>query len=828
MDSNTITIKQIVKIIKGRFLTFKTDDKIEYISIDSRKQTDPNSTLFFAIKGERHDGHAYFQELYDRGVRNFIVSKISYRIVVHEDVNIVYVKDTVKALQKLAEYHRQQFNIPVIGITGSNGKTIVKEWLYSLLSPDYNIVKSPKSYNSQVGVPLSVWGMNSLNTLAIFEAGISKPGEMKKLVKIIRPTIGVFTNIGAAHDENFKSRNDKAFEKMQLFEYTDSLVYCSDYPEIAREVGFLYIREPKEIFSWSKKNREANLKITSLKIEANSTYINAVFKKDGINFTIPFTDKANVENVIQCIAVMLILHYSVEEINKRISGLNPVAMRMELLEGVNNCTLISDVYNSDLDSFEIALDYLHQQRRHLHKTVILSDIFQTGIPDDKLYHKIAKMLSRRKIEKFIGIGPKLNRFSDYFHQNANFYSTTEEFLREESLSFRNETILIKGSRIYGFERITRILQQKTHETVFEINLDNMIHNLNFYRSKLHEGTKLMVMVKAFSYGSGIYEVANLLEYQQVDYLTVAFPDEGVALRKAGIRLPLMVMNPEISSYRVLLKYKIEPEIYSFRTLLSFIDAIKTYPNFGNEHFIHLKIDTGMHRLGFMEEDIDRIIEILDEVPQIKVKTVFSHLAAATDLDKDDFTFKQIKQFELVSKKLIEVLGYPVIRHILNTPGLERFEEFQFEMVRLGLGLYGIGITEENQKNLLQAGKLRTVISQIKEIKRGESVGYGRSFIAKRKTKVATIPIGYADGLMRTLGNKKGKVIINGKSAPYIGNICMDMAMIDVTDCECNEGDDVIVFGDELSVSEFARDMKTIPYEVLTNISRRVKRVYYQD
>ena len=828
MARDGITIKEIAKIIRGRFLTFKTDDEIFQLSIDSRRETDSATTLFFAIKGERHDGHAYFQEMYNKGVRNFVVSNISYHIVVHEDVNIIYVKDVVAGLQKLTRAHRKKFDIPVIGITGSNGKTIVKEWLSILLAPEYNLVKSPKSFNSQVGVPLSVWLMNKSHEMAIFEAGISKPKEMKKLVRIIQPTIGIFTNIGVAHDENFSNITEKTREKMELFENCETLIYCSDYDEIAREVGFLYIRKPKNIFSWSKKNREANLRIIKIETRKNVSILKCIYHKFHVEFEIPFTDKANIENAIHCISCMLSLNYDPKVINDRVANLSPVSMRMELLEGVNNSTIISDVYNSDLGSLEIALDFLNQQKRHLHKTVIFSDIYETGIRKEKLYKEIAKMLSRSNVEKFIGIGPMLVKYQDFFHQNASFYNSTEDFLMEENIAFRNETILIKGSRTFGLERITRVLQQKTHETVLEINLDNMIHNLNYYRSKLNKGVKMMVMVKAFSYGSGIYEVANLLEYQRADYLTVAYPDEGVELRKAGIKMPIMVMNPELSSYRVLLKYKMEPEIYSFRTLNAFIEAVKRYPDFGDEYYCHIKIDTGMHRLGFDDKDLDQVLDQLKNVPQLKVKSVFSHLATATDLDQDEYTLEQIDKFKKASDKVLKKIGYPVLRHILNTPGLERFGEHQFDMVRLGLGLYGVGITEENQKRLLQAGRLRTVISQIKEIKKGDSVGYSRDFRAKRKTMVATIPIGYADGLMRTLGNKGGKVLINGQKAPYIGNISMDMSMIDVTDCNCNEGDDVIIFGDELSVSEFAQDMKTIPYEALTNISRRVKRVYFQD
>jgi alanine racemase len=830
MDPKGITIKEIARIIKGRFLAYNTNDEIFRLSTDSRKESEPQTTLFFAIRGERHDGHAYFQEMYEKGVRSFVVSNISFHIIVHDDVNIIYVKDTIRALQRLAAHRRKQFQIPVIGITGSNGKTIVKEWLSVLLEPEHKLVRSPKSYNSQIGVPLSVWNLNSSHDLAVFEAGISQPGEMKNLVKVIQPTLGIFTNIGRAHDENFSGKAEKVREKIKLFEHVETLIYCSDYQEIAREVGLLYIRRPKQVFSWSMKNGEANLKVVKLETGASSTQIKVEYLHYFYFFKLPFTDRANIENAIHCIATMLVLNYTPDTINDRISRLNPVSMRMELLDGVNNSTLISDVYNSDLGSLEIALDFLNQQRRHIHKTVILSDIYQTGITDEVLYKQIAKLLSRYSIEKFVGIGPVLMKYQDFFHQNASFFQSTEDFLLEENLAFRNETILIKGSRVFGMERITQVLQQKIHETVLEINLSKMIHNLNYYRSKLNEGVKMMVMVKAFSYGSGIYEVANLLEYQRVDYLTVAYPDEGVALRKAGIQMPIMVMNPEISAYRVLLKYKMEPEIYSFRTLRAFILAAEQFPEFAPKYFIHIKIDTGMHRLGFDEHELDQVVDAVKEHPLVRIQSVFSHLASAP-LETEEarvFTLNQIKQFEKASKKVQDRLGYRVIRHILNTPGLERYGDYQMDMVRLGLGLYGIGQTGEAQAQLLQVGRLRTIISQIKEIPIGDTVGYDQRFKAQRKTRVATLPIGYADGLMRTLGNQRGKVLIHGKKAPFIGNICMDMAMVDVTDIPCEEGDDAIIFGDDLSVSEFAEDMQTIPYEALTHISRRVKRVYFQD
>jgi alanine racemase len=828
MPKQGLSIKEVAKIVDGKLIHLIDNDQIRFLSIDSRKITSPINTLFFAIPGERNDGHKYIPDLLENGVRNFIISKESPAIKANQSANFILVNDVVEALQKLAAHHRKQYDIPTIGITGSNGKTIVKEWLSQLLESEYEIIKSPKSYNSQVGVPLSVWSMNDLHTLAIFEAGISKPGEMEKLEKIIQPSIGIITNIGSPHSENFENNQKKTREKIKLFEHVDALIYCCDYKDIMREIGILYIRNPKQIFQWSRENTEANLFINKEEIGSTSTTISATYKKKNYKFQIPFSDRANIENVIHCIATMLLLNYDPKRINERIQTLIPVSMRMQLLDGINNSILISDVYTSDLGSLEIALDFLNEQHRHSNKTVILSDIFQSGIPDKELYALLARMISERKVEKFIGIGPKLFEYRDYFNKNALFFKSTEDFLKQDYIGFRNESILIKGARVFGLERITALLQQKTHETVLEVNLNSMLHNLNYYRSKLKADTKLMVMVKAFSYGSGIYEVANLLEYHRVDYLSVAYPDEGVELRKAGIKMPIMVMNPEISSYRLLLEYNIEPEIYSFRTLNMFIEAVNKYPEFGGDHYFHLKLETGMNRLGFDEENSSDIIHILEKNPRIKVRSVFSHLAASPDVEHDDFTRDQIIKFERFSQKIKSYCDYSVMRHILNTSGIERFPEYQFDMVRLGLGLYGIGFTEDSKRNLIQAGTLKTVISQIKEIHKGDSVGYSRSFKAEKDTRIATLPIGYADGLMRTLGNGGGKVSINGQFAPYISNICMDMSMIDITEIECKEGDEVIIFGEQLPVEEFAKDMKTIPYEALTHISRRVKRIYFQD
>ncbi len=828
MSKEGLRIKKVNAIVNGELIHFYNDDPIRFLSIDSRKITSPQNTLFFAIPGERNDGHKYIKELIEKGVRNFVISNVSSLKNIDASVNFILVKNVIDALQALAAYHRNQFNLKTIGITGSNGKTIVKEWLSQLLDKEFEIIKSPKSYNSQVGVPLSVWSINEMHDLAIFEAGISMPGEMVKLEKIIQPTIGIITNIGSPHSENFENNQKKTSEKIKLFEHVETLIYCSDYKEIMSEIGKLYIRNPKQIFRWSRENSEADLFISSEIIGSNSTQIIAAYKNEAFPLNIPFSDKANIENVIHCVATMLLLNYDQKTINERIQLLVPISMRMQLLDGINNTTLISDVYTSDLGSLEIALDFLNEQRRHPLKTVILSDIFQSGIPDKELYALLARMISERKVEKFIGIGPKLFKYQDLFRKNALFFKSTEAFLKQDAIGFRNESILIKGARIFGLERITALLQQKTHETVLEVNLNSMLHNLNFYRSKLKAETKLMVMVKAFSYGSGIYEVANLLEYHRADYLSVAYPDEGVELRKAGIKMPIMVMNPEITNYHLLLKYDLEPEIYSFRTLQAFIETVNKYPEFDHEHFFHLKLETGMNRLGFDEQNVPRILSYLDENPKIKLRSIFSHLAASPEAEHDDFTREQVFKFERISEKIRKHFSYPIMLHILNTSGIERFPEYQYDMVRLGLGLYGIGFTPESNQKLIQAGTLKTVISQIKMIHKDDSVGYSRAFRAEKDMKIATLPIGYADGLMRTLGNGGGKVFINGYFAPFISNICMDMAMVDITDIQCEEGDEVILFGENLPVEEFAKDMKTIPYEALTHISRRVKRIYFQD
>lgn len=843
----TYTIADIARIVRtaeeispepGGFPALKYPDiPIRHLLIDSRsRQTgNPGNILFFAIRGERNDGHDYISELFAKGVRNFVVSEDPPAL----DANFIKVKDTISALQLLAAYHRSRFRFPVIGITGSNGKTIVKEWLHQLLSPDKNIVRSPKSYNSQVGVALSVWQMNESNELAIFEAGISKAGEMEILERIIKPVIGIVTNVGGAHDANFKNRGQKAIEKLALFKNAEVLFYCRDYAEIESSIAN-FSSSLKKI-SWSKQ-KEADLKIVSIEKKTGKTRIEGIYTHSGlgkIGIEFPFTDDASIENIIHCWLVMLYYGYDIAEINQRMQSLQPVAMRLEQKEGINQCTIINDSYNSDIASLAIALDFLNQQNQHHKKTLILSDILQSGKEEGQLYAEVADLVNNKGISRVIGIGKSIClHFTQFEVPEKKFFFNTDSFLEEfGSFVFENEAVLLKGARSFGFERINSLLQKKSHETVLEIHLNSLIHNLNFFRSRLNPSVKIMAMVKAFSYGSGSYEIANVLQFHKADYLAVAYSDEGVELRNAGITLPIMVMNPEPQSFDSLLKYRLEPEIYSFR-LLDQISGFLKRSQIEEPFPVHLKIDTGMHRLGFTVEMTGELIMRLQNEPKISIKSVFSHLAASDESRHDGFTQWQFGQFDTVRKKILKAFSSPenpVMSHILNSSGALRFPEAQMDMVRIGIGLYGVAQEAEIQKELQNAAALKTTISQVKKIEKGDSIGYGRGAFAEKESVIATVPIGYADGYSRRLGNGKGKMIIKEKSGlnrtvfvPTVGNICMDMCMLDITGVEAEEGDEVIVFGDEYPIAEIARDAGTIPYEMLSGISRRVKRVYFQE
>ena len=842
----TYSLKEVAFHTNGTLFTAREEDVfIKEILIDSRRLIHPESTLFIAIVTERNDGHRYIDELYKKGVRNFLVSSLDqsghYLENTNEpgtaryNANFILVDNTLDALQKLGAAHRLHFSIPVIGITGSNGKTIVKEWLFQLMTRDKKIIRSPKSYNSQIGVPLSVWKMNPENEFALFEAGISLPGEMEKLEPIIRPTIGIFTNIGHAHDQGFRDLSQKVEEKLKLFVNSGTLIYCRDHElihdKVMQEVSLKKLKK----FTWSRK-QESDLQIIRIVPgKSKETNLTGIFKGTEIKINLPFTDEASIENAIHCWALMLMLGYKGDVISARMKTLVPVAMRLELKEAVNHCSLLNDSYNSDINSLGIALDFLNQQTQFIKKTVILSDILQSGLDPVNLYKEISGILSGKGISRIIGIGKEINSQAGQFPMEKTFFASTSEFFdRFLFSSLRDEAILLKGARMFEFERISNALQQKSHETILEINLDALIHNLNYYRSKLIPGTKTMAMVKAFSYGSGSFEIANLLQFHRVDYLAVAYTDEGVELRKAGITLPIMVMNPEEHSFDLLLQNNLEPEIYNFRLLRMLEQAISDYQGeSGIPLPVHLKIDTGMHRLGFDISEIDILVKRLRKNPDLCVQSVFSHLAASEDPAEDNFTKKQIESLRVTAERIQTGLGYSFLVHILNSAGITRFPEAQMGMVRLGIGLYGVGFNEEEQCNLRNVSTLKTIISQIKRVKAGETIGYNRKGVAQTDRVIAIIPIGYADGFNRRLGNGIGKVMINGVSAKTIGNISMDTCMVDITELvgspdapAISEGDEVIVFGETYSINQLAHDLGTIPYEILTGISRRVKRVYY--
>jgi Alr-MurF fusion protein len=822
------TIKNISAIVNGEIYG-KEDALVSDLLIDSRNLGNPSVSLFFAIKGERHDGHLYISDLYQNGVLNFVVSTLPSNYRELTDVTFIVVKDTLKALQALSAFHRKQFTLPVIAITGSNGKTIMKEWLYQLLRSDENIVRSPKSYNSQVGVPLSVWQIKKEHTLGIFEAGISMPNEMALLATMIKPTLGLITNIGLAHNENFETQEQKTHEKLKLFVDAETLIYCKDYLLISKELSNNSVFENTKVFTWSRKS-SANLLISKIDKHETETKIQGIFNNSFIDIVIPFADEASIENAIHCWATLLYLGCDNHTIAQRMLHLTPIAMRLELKEGVNNCSIINDSYNSDISSLSIALDFLNQQKQHPKKTLVLSDILQSGENDETLYKAVAELVHKKGVTRLIGIGNGISSQAHQFAVESVFYSSTEAFLKQyDNAFFRDETILLKGARAFGFENINRVIQQKSHQTVLEINLNAIVHNLNYYRAQLKPDTKIMAMVKAFSYGSGSFEIANILQFHRIDYLAVAYSDEGVELRKAGITLPIMVMNPEEDSYDAMIYYQLEPEIFSLRTLHQFEKTLKRLaPVLTKPVLIHLKIDTGMHRLGFGKEDVNELIVRIKNNKHLQVKSIFSHLASSDNLEHDAFTRHQIDTLTVISETIKKHFDYPILQHILNSSGVTNYPEAQFDMVRLGVGLYGVGTNENEQQQLQNVSTLKTCISQIKTIPAHETIGYNRKGTIRQDTTIAIVPIGYADGLSRKLSNGNGKMLVKGKEATIVGNVCMDMCMIDITGIDATENDEVTVFGDNYSITEIANQVGTIPYEILTNVSRRVKRVYYQE
>ena len=799
--------------------------QIDWILTDSRSLCFPEETLFFALKTKRNDGHKYIPDLYERGVRNFVVSELPENKEAYTAANFLQLANPLKGLQKLAEKHREQFLIPVVGITGSNGKTVVKEWLYQLLSPDRVVTRSPRSYNSQIGVPLSVWLMNEETQLAIFEAGISEMGEMEALQSIIRPTIGILTNIGGAHQENFFSVQEKCMEKLTLFKDCDVIIYDGDNELISSCVSKSLFTS-REI-AWSKKDNERPLFIESICKGEDSTTVKYRYLGMPNEYKIPFIDDASIENSLHCLAVALYMMVPAEDIAERMAHLEQIAMRLEVKEGKNGCVIINDSYNSDLASLDIALDFMSRRSEDKGKkrTLILSDMLETGQSSKLLYRQVAELVHSRGVEKIIGVGDEIRTASSRFELEKYFFHSTEDLLKSDLLpNLRNEVVLIKGSRSFHFDDISERLELKVHETILEIKLNALVDNLNYYRSKLKPETKMVCMVKASAYGAGSYEIAKTLQDHRVDYLAVAVADEGSDLRKAGITSSIIIMNPELTAFKTMFDYKLEPEVYSFHLLNELIKAAEKE---GVTNFpIHIKLDTGMHRLGFTPDEIPELIERLKKQTAVIPRSVFSHLVGSDAEQFDSFTRRQIEAFERASQELQEAFPHKILRHVCNTAGIERYPGAQFDMVRLGIGLYGID--PFTNKILHNVGTLKTTILQIHDVPADETVGYSRKGILTRNSRIAAIPIGYADGLNRHLGNGNAYCLVNGQKAPYVGNICMDVCMIDVTDIDCKEGDKAIIFGDELPVTILADKLNTIPYEILTSVSNRVKRIYYQN
>lgn len=822
------TIEKITTLIGARRIGHN-DANIGWILTDSRSLCFPEETLFFAIRTQRNDGHNYIPELYRRGVRNFVVEQVPSGAGNElAEANFLKVTSTLAALQRLAERHRDEFDIPVVGITGSNGKTMVKEWLYQLLSPQMVVTRSPKSYNSQIGVPLSVWLLEKNTDIALFEAGISQTGEMQALRDIIQPSIGILTSIGQAHQENFRTMDEKCQEKLLLFHDAKTVIYNSDDEIVSRSMrrsGF----GGKKI-AWSKEDPQATLYIKEVETKDNITRVAYVFNQttEG-TYHLPFIDEASVECSLACAATALHLGIDPETLDIRMSQLEPVAMRLEVKEGQHGCTLINDSYNSDLSSLDIALDFMSRRPDHngRKRTLILSDIQQSGQKPDKLYSIVSELAEKRGVDKFIGIGSVISEHKDRISiTEKHFFADVPTFISSETFhALSDEVILLKGARQFGFDHITELLEQKVHETILEVNLNAVVANLNHYRSFMRPETKIICMVKADAYGAGAVEVAKTLQDHRVDYLAVAVADEGVTLRKNGITSNIIIMNPEMTAFKTMFDYDLEPEVYSFRIMDALIKAaekegITSFP-------VHIKLDTGMHRLGFdPEHDIDEVIERLHHQNAIIPRSVFSHFVGSDSNDFDRFSAHQFELFDKASTKLQEAFDHKILRHICNSAGIEHFPERQLDACRLGLGLYGIDSRDNHILNTVST--LKTTILQLRHVPKEETVGYSRKGILTRDSVIAAIPIGYADGLNRHLGRGHAYCLVGGKKAPYVGNICMDVAMIDVTDIDCKEGDTVEIFGEHLPVTVLSDILDTIPYEVLTGISNRVKKVYFQD
>lgn len=819
----SLTAFQICEIVQGQILTDQKEALIHFIAIDSRNILQPETNLFVALKGAKFDGHQFIPAVAEEGVRCFLVHK---DYVVGEknrsELVMIGVESPLEALQSIATYQRNLFDGPLVGITGSNGKTIVKEWLGQILGQKYAVAKSPKSYNSQVGVPLSIFGISPYHQVAVLEAGISKPDEMHRLEKMLHPNLGVFTNIGTAHEEGFNTIGQKLEEKAKLFEDCQLIVYRKEHVQIHQFLHAHFTADrlvcwsdyPGEDYTFSVKKEQERSKILLMKPDLS------VF-----TFSVPFTDEASLENVRHAIAAALVLEMDSATIQLGLDHLKAVDMRLTLKPGANESLIIDDTYNNDLAGLRLAMDFMAAQRPKKRKILIISDLLQIG-DIEEVYQEVGQLIRFHGIDKVIGVGSKIQVLKHDLGDKAEFYADTAALLNTlQTNDFENDLIMITGARKFGFEAVVNVLQQRIHGTTLEININALTHNYNFYKTKLLPNTRVMVMVKAFAYGGGAAEIANHLQQLKADYLAVAYTDEGVALREQGIKLPIMVLNPVQESFFLLEKFNLEPVVYS----LSFYQQIGRFcKNQGCQMNIHLDMDTGMHRLGFELKHLSELLGMVSQYPQLKISSVYTHLAGADEEEHQDYSLHQLEMFLLMYEKLTATLGYSPLRHALNSAGIVRFPEYQMEMVRLGIGLYGVEVSGKHDAQLKPVSTLKTTISQIKSLDAGDTVGYGRKGVMHSAGQIATIAIGYADGYDRRFSNGRGYVLINGKKAPVIGNVCMDMTMIDISGMDAKEGDEVVIYGPNISLKELANRIGTIPYELLTNISSRVKRVYYLD
>ena len=830
MNYSITEISNVLELTGERIID--EDAIVSQLLTDSRSLTQPEDTIFFALRTEADDGHNYIPDLFGKGVRNFVVASDYFPLPEYASANYLLVESPLEALQTLATYHRRRFReLPVIGITGSRGKTTVKEWLYQLLKDDYRIVRSPRSYNSQIGVPLSLWDIDNNTDLAIIEAGISTTGEMDNLQAMIRPTVGIITNLGSEHNDGFASMEQKAQEKAKILFNCECIVYCADDPLVTHTIAPLVESDVAVAMSWSRNHCEAPLQIDGTDRTENATTLHYTCDEEPGTVTIPFTADRDLDNAITCLAVLLHLGIDREVIAQRMATLTPVGTRLNVIEGVNNCTVIVDSYTSDYNSLTPALNFMTRRAGNRPCTVILSDLSNESYSGDELYIRVSELLKTKRVNRLIGIGKEMCRYRKYFEDlpQGRFYNDTHEFIADVAKGdFEDETVLIKGDPSFGFSQIIDMLEAKQHITVMEVDLNALAHNFKFFKSLIKPGTKTIGMVKASGYGAGSYEIAKTLQDCGCDYLAVAVHDEGVELRKASITMPVIVLNPNGVNYKAMFQYRLEPELYSIEMAN---DLIKEGKRYGVQGFpVHIKIDSGMHRLGFTREQLPDIITLLKNQDVITPASVFSHLSVADEFDQDDYTQAQFEYFDECSKLLQESFDHHIMRHILNTSGIVRFPERQYDMVRIGIGLYGIRTLFDGSENaLMPVSALRSIIISVKEWPAGTTVGYGRRGVLQRDSRIATVNIGYADGFDRHFGNGRVSMWVNGVLCPTVGNVCMDAVMIDVTEVpSCKMGDTGEIFGEHLPVEQLSEARGTIPYEILTSVAPRVKRVYYRE